>query len=283
MDSYAACKLVSLGEKVPSLKSEPEDVARYISETKDSLVTKITDGKAAVTGTLSSGKDAVYSKITAGADAVANTRAGVLCGEGKKAIATYCAEGKEALGNRMAAGRDAVYSTVQSGAEQLANTRAGILVGAGVDRTLNATESLVDYFVPEMENEKELFSELEKEEKRVVGLPLTRQPRDKGEAISSDDPEEDNEEEKAGPGGESRMDRACKISRKMRLRMFYRAMYRLQTAQQSCQTTLKQLKDTVDLVSCFCCGCVTSFFSFLGMYFFALVLGVICTCSHDRN
>jgi len=251
VDSYTAGKLASLGDKVPALKSEPEDVAKYISETKESLVTKISDGKTAVVETISSGKDTVCSKISSGADAVANSRAGVLCGEGKKVVTSYYTQGKEALGSRVAAGRDAVYTTVQSGTEQLANTRAGQMVGAGFDSTLSATESLVDYLIPEMENEKELFSEIEKEEKKVAGLPLTRQPRDnEAEVTSDDDPGEDEEEEEKDVcSGESRMERAYKISRKMRLRAFYRSMSRLQGVQESSQATLTQLKNTVDLVS----------------------------------
>ena len=221
-------------------------------------MTKIGDGKAAVYGSLSSGKDAVSSRMCAGAEAVANSRAGVLCGEGKKAAASYYNQGKDAISTKVAAGRDAVYSTVQYGAETIANTRAGILVGAGVNRTLEATESLVDYLVPEMENEKELFSEFEKEEKRVAGLPLTRQPRETKGENSDEDPEKEEESEEMGSeeskkmgSEESRIDRVYKISRKMRLRMFYRAMYRLQGAQQSCRSTLDQLKVTVDLVSCY--------------------------------
>lgn len=248
VDSYTAGKLASLGDKVPALKSEPEDVAKYISDTKESLVTRISDGKTAVAETISSGKDAVCSKISSGADAVANSRAGVMCGQGKKVVTSYYTQGKEALGSRVAAGRDAVYATVQSGAEQLANTKAGVMVGVGFDSTLSATESLVDYLIPEMENEKELFSEIEKEEKRVAGLPLTRQPKDSEVEVSSDDDPRE-EEEKDVCSGESRMERAYNISRKMRLRVFYRSMRRLQSVQESCQVTLGQLKNTVDLVS----------------------------------
>lgn len=261
VDSYAASKLVMLGDKVPSLKCEPGEVTNYLSESKESLATRITDGrtavstrltegKEAVTGTLYSGKEALYSKISAGSEAVANSRAGVLVSEGKQAITTRFVQGKEALGSGVAAGYNAVYSRIQSGAEHLANTRAGVMVGVGVDRVIDASEGLVDYVIPEMENEKELFSELEKEEKRMAGLPLTRQPKDK-EMAASDDPEQ--EEEGEGKVEETecevgRVEHVYKISRKMRLRMYYRSMQRLQAMQQNCQATLHQLKDTVDLL-----------------------------------
>lgn len=262
VDSYAASKLVVLGEKVPALKCEPGDVANYLTESKESLTTKMTEsrtalstrlmeGKEAVTGSFYSGKEVLYSKISAGSEALANSRAGVLVGEGKQAVTTRLVHGKEALGNGIAAGRDVVYSRVQNGADHLANTRAGVMVGAGIDRTLAATESWMDYLIPEVENEKELFTELEREEKRISGLPLTRQPKEEVSAANDDPEQEGNVDEKEG-GTKcevGRVERVYEISRKMKLRMYYRSMQRLQAMQQNCKATLHQLKSTVDLVS----------------------------------
>lgn len=234
MDSYTANKLVMLEEKVPALKSQPEEVVVYLTESKDALTSKIADGYTAVSGCLNSGKEAVYSKISAGSEVVVNSRAGMLVSEGKKALSTRYNQGKETLENTLASGRDAVYSRVQSGAETLANSRAGSLVGSGVDRTLTATENWVEYLIPEIENEEELFPK---------GEPCTQQPETP--ADDSPAPAEDDEVEPRA----SRLERISTMSQKVKMRMYYRSVRQLQGIQQSCNSTLQQLKQAVDLVS----------------------------------
>ena len=254
VDSYAVSKLVKLEEKVPAVKSQPEEVVAYFNESRDTLTSKIAEGRVAIssrfssskeslTSHLTSKKDAICSKISAGSDAVANSRAGVLIGEGKQTLTTYYVQGKEALGSTIVSGSNAVYTKVQNGAESLANTRAGSLVGSGIDCTLSATENLVEYLIPKIENEKELFCEYEKkDETPMVGLPRTRCPQ----TPIDDSPAqaEEGEEQQIG-----RVDRVCTLSRKVKLRMYYRSMQRLQAMQQNCTSTLQHLKNTVDLVS----------------------------------
>lgn len=250
VDSYAASKLVQLEEKVPAIKSQPEEVVAYLTDTKDALAnkvaegrtaisTRITESKDAITGHITSGKDALYSKISASKDAIVNSRPGIAVSESKEAIVCRLSQGKEALGSTIASGRDAVYTKLQSGAEQLANTRAGTLVGSGVDRTLSATENWVEYMLPEVQDEKELLSPCTgDEQKKMAGLPLTRQPQ----------AEEGEEAPTAG-----RAERVCTISHKVKLRMYYHSVNKLQAMQQNCKDTLEQLKQTVDLVGDLLC------------------------------
>lgn len=246
VDSYIASKLVQLEEKVPAVKSQPDEVMAYLTETKGALATKISeshtaisariaDGKDSLTGGLNSRKEAVYSKISAGSEAVANSRAGVAVSEGKQAIAHHFAQGKETLGKAIVSGRDAFYTRIQNGAESLANTRAGSLVGSGVDHTLVATENLVEYLLPEIESEQEL-GECETKEKDIpmVGLPRT----------SDDSPVTPSKSETVG-----RVERMRTLSCKVKLRMQYHSMQRLQAMQKNCKAALEQLKLTVDLVS----------------------------------
>ena len=247
VDSYAVSKLIQFEEKVPAIKSQPEEVVTYITETKEALANKmgegrtaissrISEGRDAVTGHITSGKDAVYSKISAGKEAFVNSRPGVVLSEGKEAIANRIVEGKESLGSTIASGRDAVYTKIQDGKEHLANTRAGALVGSGVDHTLSATENWVEYLLPEIEDEKELLSQGGQE---LVGLPLTRTPSD-------DSPAQADEKEEAPTA--DRAERVSTLSRKVKLRMYYHSVRKLQAVQQNCKGTLEQLKQTVDLV-----------------------------------
>ena len=221
----------------------------YLSESKEGLATKITESRAAMSTRLMDGKESLYSNISAGSEAMSNSHAGVLIGEVKQAINNRIVQGKETLESGVVTGRDAVYTRIQSGAEFLSSTRAGTLVGSGIECTLAATESWVEYLIPELENEKELFSELVKQEKRIYSLPLTRQPKEKALAADAVLDEEGEVKRLSEEYDANRMERVYMISRKMKLRMYYRSMQRLKNMQQKCQATLQQLKDTVDLVS----------------------------------
>lgn len=250
VDSFTASKLVQLEEKVPAVKSQPGEVVTYVTETKEAIANKIMESRAAVstrlseskenlTSQLTSGKEVVYSKLSAGSEAIVKSRAGVAVSEGKQVIACRLAQGKEAIGNTIASSRDAVYTKIHNGAEYLANTRAGCLIGSGVDCTLTTSENWVEYLLPEMENEKELFEcEVKEEDVSMVGLPRTRR-------FSEDSPAQEDEPEPAA----GRVERVSTLSRKVKLRMYFHSMQRLQSMQQNCQSTLLHLKQTVDLVS----------------------------------
>ena len=155
----------------------------------------------------------------------------------KQAVCDRIIDGKQALTSRLSDGKDAVVTQFQAGSEALANTRPGILVGQGVDRTLSATESLVDYLLPPEENEKEIISESEKTEKEQEVL----EPPAEGED------EEEEEEEGEAPAG--RITRIKKLSRKVKVRVYYRSLRRLYSTQQRVKSTLEELRITVAMVS----------------------------------
>lgn len=257
---------------MPAIKSQPDEVVAYLTETKEALANKIVEGQTAISNRISesketltdqvtAGKEVIYSKISAGTEAIAKSRPGIAISEGKQAIVCRLVQGKESLGNTVASGRDAVYTKIQAGTEHLANTRAGALVGSGVDRTLSTTEGWVEYLLPEIENEKELMSGCEKE----MGLPLTRSAND-------DDPAQEDEEALPVP---SRAERVCTLSQKVKLRMYFHSVRKLQVMQQNCKCTLEQLKQAVDLVSSVLvvCMCVS----------WLAPLGVFCPCALVRS
>ena len=233
----------------------------YLTESKDAITTKISDGSTAVKNRLSEGKEAITSRVTAGKDAVVSTihsgaetlsqtRVAVLASEGKDAVVAKLSEGKDAVSTRLAHGKDALYSTVQSGVSAVANTRAGALVGSGFDNTLHATEKVIDYLLPAEENEKELLSEAAKEKEPVELATLGSTT----ESTVPDEVEEDEEivvkekveEEEVG----GRVVRIKTLSRKVKLRLYYRSVRHLQNVQQHSKSALEQLKSTIDLVRC---------------------------------
>lgn len=242
VDSFAVSKLIQLEEKVPAMKTQPEEVVAFITESKEVLTKKITEGHAAIstriseskdslTSQLTSGKEVVCSKLSAGTEALVQSRAGLAVREGKRVIASQLTQGKDSLGNTITSGRDAVYTRIQGGSEYLASTRAGCLVGSGVDRTLAATENWVEYLLPEIENEKELFCK--------CGM------KDQCQCPSDDSPPQ----EEGAKSTVGRLDRVCTLSGKMKLRMYFLSIQRLHAMQQNCKSTLQNLKQTVDLVS----------------------------------
>ena len=250
VDSFALNQLVKLEEKVPAIKSQPDEVYSYLSESKDALTNRITEqgdairnrlnkSKEAIGDCLSSSRDVVYSKLQSGGEMVANSRAGVLVGEGKQALSIRITQGKDYFSSTLASGRDAVYTKTQSGAEALANTRAGAMVGSGVDTTLSATEGWVDYLLPPEKNELELLDEDETGTELKEKMNATVE----GEEEAS----KDKQVEVAAPP--SRVQRVKVISRKVKVRMYYRSLRKLGNIQQQCKSTLEQLRATVDLVS----------------------------------
>lgn len=232
VDSFAAKQLTKLEEKVPVIKTEPAEVMTYLTESRDAITSKVT-----------ASKDAVVSKIQAGTQSLSQSRVVTLASEGKDVIANKLSQGKQAVTTRLAQGKDALYSSVQSGASAVANTRAGILVGSGVDCTLTATESLVDYLLPAEENEKELLSESMKDKESIEMTTI----KSTDESTVSEETEEDTYSENVAETG--RIDRIKNLSRKVKLRIYYRSMRRLQSVQQQSKTALEQLKTTIDLVS----------------------------------
>ena len=272
VDSFTVKQLVKLEEKVPAIKSQPDEVVTYLTEskdaisdritkTKDSLNGRIANGRDAISTKVACGKDAVYTRIQTGSDAIANSRAGILVSDGKQALTTGLSKGKDTISSTLASGRDVVYVKVQNGAEAIANTRAGVLVGSGVDRTLSATESVIDYLLPPEENEKELLSEYEKVKEDVEMTTIsteqveTPEPSETEIIEEEEEEEEEQEEEEEKEGvvvvecSPGRVQRVRTLSRKVKLRMYYRSMRRLYGVQQQCKSTLEQLRTTVDVVS----------------------------------
>jgi len=254
VDSFTARQLTKLEEKVPAIKAEPAEVVSYLTESKEAISTKLSDshtavkarvceGKEAITSCVVSGKDAVVSKIQAGTEALSQTRVATMACEGKDALAVKLSQGKDAVSTRLVRGKDAVCSTVQTGATAVANTRAGVLVGSGLDSTLRATENLVDYLLPAEENEKELLSEYEKSKEPIEMMTL----KSSEESVESEELEEEvviTEEVSAG-----RVVRVRTLSRKVKLRMYYRSLRKIQGVQEQSKSLLEQLKTTIDLVS----------------------------------
>ena len=141
-------------------------------------------------------------------------------------------EGKEAITSSVTVGKDAICTRLQAGSEALSNTRAGHLVGSGVFHTLAVTEMLVDYLLPADENDKELVPESEKE------VPKSEKEETKREELKSEEP--------APP---STATRVTSISRKLKVRVYYRTLRKLHATQQQCKSALDQLKEHVDVVS----------------------------------
>ena len=209
VDSFAVKQLVKLEEKVPSIKTETEEVLEALDEQKKAVCTRLNDGKEAITGRLVDGKDAVTTRLTTG--------------------------------------KDALVSALHAGTEAVANSGPGALVGSGVGRTLRATESVVDYLLPEKPEDAGASGAGEKDDEvETTG---------NGGEESSDNEEEgeggEGEGEGEGEGGkeETNVERVKNISRKVKVRVYYRTLRRLDGIQEQCKTTLEHLKTNIDLVS----------------------------------
>lgn len=205
VDSFAVKQLVKLEEKVPSIKTETGEVLEAIGERKD----------------------AVYSRINSGKDA----------------ITTRLANGKEAISTSIQSGKSALYNRIQAGSEAIANTRAGCLVGSGVNCTLQATENIVDYLLPEEEGKESVSFDAEKDEAKIE-TKVSSEPKD-----DSSSEENEGEEEDDVKTSESRVTRVKYLSRKVKLRIYYRTLRRLDSVQVQCKAALEQLKMHIDLVS----------------------------------
>ena len=252
VDSFAVNQLVKLEEKVPAIKSQPDEVYSYLSESKDALTNRISErsdairthlnkSKEAIGDRLTSSRDAVYAKLQSGSEVIVNSRAGMLVGEGKQALSTRLTQGKGYISSTLANGRDVVYAKAQSGADVLANTRAGAVVGSGVDSTLSATEGWVDYLLPPEKNELELLDEEETGTELKEKTPVTNG--------AEEEATKEEEVETAATPTPGRVERVKLLSRKVKVRMYYRSLRKLNNIQQHCKSTLEQLRATVDLVS----------------------------------
>ena len=131
----------------------------------------------------------------------------------------------------------------------MANSGPGCLVGSGVNRTLQVTENIVDYLLPEPKEEEGVAYDSEKDEVKF-------QAKDDLDGDVSSDEEEDEEEEEEEEegkeeeegGGESNVEKVKSLSRKVKRRVYYRTLRRLDSVQQQCKATLEQLKTHVYLV-----------------------------------
>ena len=237
VDSFAVKQLVKLEEKVPAIKTETGDVLEALGEQK-----------TAVCSRFSSGKDAITTRLVTGKEAVTTTIQG---------------------------GKDTLVGYLHAGSEAIANTRPGCLVGSGVNRTLQVTENIVDYLLPEQEEEKERAS-VDAEEKEVkVEEKVTSEV--KGESNGEEvDGEGEEEEEEEAKGGESKVTRVKNLSRKVKLHVYYRTLRRLDTVQQQCKSTLEQLKMNLDLVSMVT---FSNLWSYMYMYMYMCMVHVYYPCS----
>lgn len=208
---------MKLEDKVPAIKAQPDEVVTYLSESKEAISSKISDGRHSVTGRISEGKDALSSHISSG---------------------------KDAISSKVIAGKDVIVSTVQSGAAVVAT--AGVLMSIGVDRTLCATETIVNYILPAEENEKQLLSESEKvKEIEMASLKGVSTEAAASENVDEVAEVEDVEHIYISAG---RVDRIKILSRKVKLRLYYRSMRNLHSVQQQSKSTLEQLQSTINVV-----------------------------------
>ena len=158
--------------------------------------------------------------------------------EQKKAVYTRISNGKDAVTTRLATGKDALINRLHAGTEAVTNSGPAHLVSSGVNRTLQATENIVDYILPE------------KPEDATSGKEKETELKVSGEAEDSSDEEEEEEGEKGEKGkDETSAERVKNISRKVMVRVYYRTLRRLDTVQEQCRTTLEHLKTNIDLVS----------------------------------
>ena len=206
VDSFALKQLVKLEEKVPSIKTETEDVVETLEGQKTAVCARLSDGKKAITGRLANGKEAISTSIHSG--------------------------------------KDALVGYIQASSEAIANTGPGCVVGSGVNRTLAVTEDIVDYLLPEGQprQEKEGDEEEDEEEEEMKVISEAKQDSENEES------EGEGEGEGEAKTGESRVERVKNISRKVKLRVYYRTLRRLDTVQQQCKATLELLKLNVDMV-----------------------------------
>ena len=206
VDSFAVKQLVKLEEKVPSIKTETDEVLEALDEQKKAVCSRLNHRKEAIAGRLADGKEAVTTRLTTS--------------------------------------KDALVSALHAGTEVVANSGPAAFVGSGVGRTLQVTESLVDYLLPEKPEDTTSAGETEKE-KEEVELETSAVVED-----SSDDENEEEEEEGEGEGKEeTNAERVKNISRKVKVRVYYRTLRRLDAIQEQCKTMLELLKTNVDLVS----------------------------------
>lgn len=213
VDSFTVKQLVKLEEKVPSIKTDTDEVLENLDERKKAVYTRIHDGKEAA---------------------------------------------KDAIATRLVNGKDVIVGCIQAGTEAVANSTPGTLVSGGVNRTLKATENIVDYLIPEKPEDVGLPGE---EEKKTVTLKMTiGQEEEKEVEVEEEDSSDEEEEEEGGEGGEeevkegeSNVERVKNISRKVKVRVYYRTLRRLDGVQEQCKTALEHLKLDIDLVSC-CIG-----------------------------
>ena len=218
VDSFAVKQLVKLEDKVPSIKTETEEVLEALDEQKKAVCTRLNDGKEAITGRLVDGKDAVTTRLTTG--------------------------------------KDALVSALHAGTEAVANSGPGALVGSGVGRTLRATESVVDYLLPEKPEDAGASGAGEKDDEVETTGDGGEESSDneegeggEGEGEGGEGEGEGGEGEGEGGKEETNVERVKNISRKVKVRVYYRTLRRLDGIQEQCKTTLEHLKTNIDLVS----------------------------------
>ena len=200
-------------------------VGSSYSASKSVVVSTTGCVKSAYSGTIgmissgyTSSKERLTSGYTSGKEKLASGYT-----SGKEKFASGYTSGKEKLASGYTSGKDYVVEGIKSGSVYVSETRAGMLVGGGVGRLLNATNSVVDYVLPEDSDEVEKDEEEEKCEDESGSFALEE---DKGQ-----------------------IEKARIISRKIRARMYRRTMNRLHAVQEQYKSLLTSLKAHTELVS----------------------------------
>ena len=170
-------------------------------------------GSGLVSSTYSTGKGIVSS----GSACVKATYDGTV-----RRIGEGYSGSKSKLSSGYSTGKDYVVSSVKASSGYVAETRVVKLVGSGVSRVLATTDSMVDYILPEEEEEATEEGENEGEDEIT---PADSRPENAGN-----------------------VECARKISRKLRRRMHRRALAQVQTATQYYKELLDMLKAHTELV-----------------------------------
>jgi hypothetical protein len=184
---------------------------------KTAVVSTTDRVKGAYTGTV----DTVSSGYTSGKERLSSGY-----NYGKEALASGYNSGKEALASGYTAGKDYVVDGIKSSSSYVSETRAGHLVGRGVGRILITTDSVVEYVLPEGDDDEE---EEEEEE-----LKECKENDDFGSFVLEEE--------------QGQIEKARTISRKIRVRVYRRTMFRLHSVQERYQSLLKALKAHTELL-----------------------------------
>ena len=146
--------------------------------------------------------------------------------EQKKAVYTRITSGKEAITTHITSGKDALV-------EAVANSGPAHLVSGGVNRTLEATENIVNYLLPEKPEDEPTTAGSEGEKTQLkVSEEAVMTRRKKGERKGR---------KRRGTRGSRNKRRASRE----KVRIYYRTLRRLDTVQEKCKPPWSSSRPTV--------------------------------------